>query len=227
LPAIPPATVEVTVHKKLRRLDWRLIGDAILSVFSAESGFGYTIMAFLWRPRQAFEAYLGAERLRFSNPLKLVIFTTAVATFLNYQFGGFDAMDQAVDGVVQSEEEAALMVFFKQNYNLLLLMALPIFTTVSRVFYWQRAYNWVEHLALNGFIYGVTNLIYVLLWGTIQIWPVMNFVYMVLWLVYSVWVWRQTMGPGWFRAGAMVIVSAVLYMLSTGWVGTVIFYLTR
>jgi len=70
-------------------LDWSLVGDALLGFFSAERGFWFTLRGFTTAPRRSFEAYLGEGRLRFSNPLKLVVFLSALAAFLSIQFGLF------------------------------------------------------------------------------------------------------------------------------------------
>ncbi len=222
LPVAPPAEVEVTETRTLRRLGWGLVGDAFLSFIAAEKGFLFTMRAFLREPRVAFEDYLGAGRLRYSNPIKLVIFLAAIATFLNYQFGTFvdisegfanQAAEAGEEAARTAEKLAAMDQFFRQNYNLMLLASLPVLALVSRLLYWKRAYNWMEHLALNSFIFAVYTVAYLLILGPMALFPPIGLLYVVVSVAYQTWAYRRTLGPGWIRAFLATTLSYVAYLV--------------
>ena len=221
-PSVPPAEQDLTVHRRVRRLDWNLLADATLGFFSLETTFGRTLRWFLRRPRAAFEGYLGAERLSFSNPLKLLITLTAISTFLNFVAGNFDALVEGVAMSVRESkpgqaltvgQEAALTQFLQRNYNLFVFGGLPVISLATRLVYWKRAYNFVEHLALNSFILSVGTAAYVVLFVPSILFPSVILIYVALSLVYQTWTYRLVMGPGWMRALAAVTLSSGIYFV--------------
>lgn len=207
------------VEHQVKRLDWSLPVEAVLGAVSMEKGFGFTLWQFVRAPRRAFEAYLGAERLRFSNPLKLVVLLTALATFVNYQSG---AMDQMVAGMSADMDAAtngqseAVFGLLQRNYNLILMASLPFMALTTRLLYWKRAYNLIEHLALNGFIFAVTTVAYLVAALLVPVWGGVMTVYAIGSVIYQTWAYRRVMGPNWLIAVGAVIIGAVAYMLATG-----------
>lgn len=182
---------------------------------SMEKGLWFTLKGFALTPQNAFQRYLGEERLRFNNPLKLGFFISALTTFLTYQLEGFGWLDFSVGHEALSAEEVARKGFVKRNYNLLVLGSLPIMAVVGKLFYARRAYNLLEHLALNAFQLGVTTALYVALMPLMVIWPITVLIYSVIALTYQVWVYRQVLGPGLFRAicATLAITVAYFYMM--------------
>ncbi len=61
--------------------DLERLGD----IAFAERGIWYIIRGFVVAPGISFEGFLGRDRARFSNPLKLVVFLSALAAFLMHQ----------------------------------------------------------------------------------------------------------------------------------------------
>ncbi|MCF3648162.1 hypothetical protein [Synoicihabitans lomoniglobus] len=220
LPPPPPEEVELTVPHRLRRLGFGLVVDATLGAASFEKGFLYTVKQFVQRPRAGFQGYLGADRLKFSNPLRLLVFVTAVATFFNFQFGSMDSefakAAQGDNGTVSPEmrENLLLMnVLLKRYFNVMMLAGVPLLGLASRVLYWKRAYNFVEHMALNAFLMSISTMAY-LLTVVLGVWVgKMGLIYGVISLAYQTWVYRRVMGPGWLRAISCTIVGTVLYYI--------------
>ena len=223
LPSVPPAEQELTLSRQVRRLNWGLLTEALFGFFSLETTFGRTLRAFLLRPRLAFEGYLGAQRLLYSNPVKLLITLTAVSTFLNYLIGNFENMVEGVSiGVVESnpdkaltnEQQVAFAQFLQRNYNLLVLGGLPIMALVTRLVYLKRAYNFVEHLALNSFLVSVSTTAQIILFIPTILFPdVVTTTYFVLSISYQTWAYRSICGPGWFRAISATILTTGLYFI--------------
>lgn len=213
LPPAPPEDKVIVVEHRIRRLDWSLVADATLGFASAERGFWFTLRSFAFTPRKAFQAYLGEERLRFNNPLKLVVFLSALTAFLTYQLEAFQLIDLSARNEAITAEEVARLEFIKRNYNLLMLGSLPIMAGLGKLFYAGRVYNLLEHLALNAFQLGVTTALYVAIMPLIVLWPVTMGVYAIVALAYQVWVYRQVLGPGWIRAIAATLTITVGYLL--------------
>lgn len=210
----------MVTEKRLRRLNWSLVGDAALGAFNAERGFLFTIREFVVRPRAAFEGYLGEDRMRYSNPLKMVIFLSALAAFVMHQFPIMEVIGNQ-SGSELSPEEAEAAAFTQRNYNLLLLGSLPVMAVVSRLFYWGRVYNLVEHIALNSFQISVITVAYLVMLPPLMLWPSTVFAYMVLSLGYQVWLYRKVLGPGWIRAVVATLAVSVAYLFSMMVIGAV------
>ncbi len=212
LPTAPPDEQTIVEERRIRRLDWSVVGDATLGVFNAERGFWFTLRGFAVNPQQAFRGYLGEDRLRYSNPLKLVIFLSALTAFLMHHLQALELIQLGSARGEQTPEAQEVAAFTQRNYNLLLLSCLPMMALLTRLFYWGRVYNFLEHLALNAFQVSVITAAYLVLLPTIALWPVTNLVYLVLALVYQIWLYRRVLGPGWLRAITATLVFTVAYI---------------
>lgn len=184
----------------------------MLGIFNAERGFWYTLRGFVVSPRASFEGYLGRDRTRFNNPLKLVIFLSALTAFIMHQLQGLELIQPGGGGSEHTPDSEKMAAFMQRNYNLLLLSALPLMALVTRVFYWGRVYNFLEHLALNAFEVSVITVAYFVMLPSMVLWPVTNVIYLVLALVYQTWLYRRVLGPSWFRAIAATLVVTIVYM---------------
>lgn len=222
LPPPPPDEKIIVVEHRIRRLNWSLVSEAALGVVNLERGFYFTLRGFVIEPRVAFERYLGEDRLRFINPIKLVFFLTALTTFLTYQFDAFQALHS---GEGLSEAAVWQGAFLQRNYNVLMLTSLPIMAGLGRLFYWGRAYNLLEHLALNAFQLSVTTAAYVLMLPAIIMWPATVGLYGVLALVYQIWIYRRVLGPGWFRAICATLTITAVYIVSVSFVAKIAYRL--
>lgn len=209
-PTRPPEDEVFVVENRIRRIDWSLVGDATLGAFNAERGFWFTMRGFVKNPSKAFEGYLGADRLRYYNPLKMVIFLSALTTFLMHQVP-LEMLQFSGDGGELTPEAEEIAEFSQRNYNLLLLSSLPMMALVTRLFYWGRVYNFLEHLVLNAFQVSVITVAYIVMLPSIVLWPVTMLIYMVLALVYQSWLYRRVLGPGWFRAITATLVVTIVY----------------
>ena len=221
LPPTPALVHTVVVTHTLKRLDTQVLWDATLGAISLEKGFGFTLWQFLRWPRASFESYLGADRLKFSNPLKIVLVLTAAATFANYQLDMFWTFTPPDQDSGTATAVAATAEFFKRNYNLILLCALPLMALVTRGLYWKRAYNIVEHLALNAFLFAITTVWYLVALPVTLLWAPFGLVSGVLTLAYQTWVYRRVLGPGWTRAIASTLLITIAYLVMISVITTI------
>jgi len=212
MPPAPPEEQSIVINHSLRRLDWSLVSEAVWSFFSAERGFCFTMRRFAVNPRAAFEAYLGAGRLQYSNPIKVVFFLSALTAFVMHQLPVAEVVQVGGEGEPSAEAQKTA-AFARQNYNLLILATLPLSAAITRLFYLRRSYNFIEHVALNAFQVSVITLAYLVLLPLILIWPSVIYSYMAVSLVYQTWLYRRVLGPGSFRAISTTGLVNVVYFL--------------
>lgn len=209
----PPEATTVVMEKQIRRLSWGLVWEATGGFFSFERGFAFTLRSFVLDPVGTFRGFLGADRLRYTNPLKMVVFLSAVTAFLMHQMQAFEVILLGGSGGGRTPESEKLAAFIQRNYNLLLLSSLPVMALVSRGFYWGRVYNFLEHLVLNAFQVCVITAVYLVTWPLMVLWPVTtNLVYMGAALIYQGWLYRRVLGPGWGRAVLTTLVVTIAYV---------------
>lgn len=158
--------------------------------------------------------------MRYNNPLKMVIFLSAIAAFAMHHLLASEVI-QIGNGLEMTAEQDAVSSFTRRNYNLLLLCSLPFMAGITCLFYWKRAYNWLEHLALNSFQVSIITVAYLLMLPAIILSPaIANIVYLVLVLIYQAWFYRKILGPGWFRAIVATIAVTVAYLTAMTVIGS-------
>ncbi|MBD3220326.1 DUF3667 domain-containing protein [bacterium] len=219
LPPEPPAELTVTVHHRVRRLDWSLVRDAVLGSFNLDRGYLHTAWSFARRPAATFQDYLGAGRVHHVNPLRLMVLLAAVAAFMSFHSGasegvveGFAAGKEA--GPELAAEQSELREFMNRNFNLVILGSVPLMAWITRLVYWRRPYNWLEHVALNAFLYVVTTLAYLVVLAIAFLWPLALDLYGPPVMVYQVWVYRRVLGGSWWPA-ILATVLGTLGVLAT------------
>jgi len=125
-------------------------------------------------------------------------------------------------GPEDTAEARAGVEFIQQYYNLVMLGALPLMAALSRLVYCRRVYNLLEHLALNAFQVAVVTAAYLVMMPLIFVWPGGMTLYLVLAMGYQMRVYRQALGPGWFRAAAATTVITAAYTFAIALVARVL-----
>ena len=70
------------------RITYRHLFEEFLDVINFERGFLYTIKRFILNPREAIEEYFYTDRLKHANPIRFLIFSTAIYAFLQLSMMG-------------------------------------------------------------------------------------------------------------------------------------------
>ena len=68
---------------ELKRITFKGLMGFILSVLNFERGILFTIKELILRPKVVIEEYLKKDRKKLINPIRFLVFSTAIATFLN------------------------------------------------------------------------------------------------------------------------------------------------
>lgn len=80
--------------QKPSRITWAVIWADFLSVMNFERGVLYTLRGLLFHPKQTIDEFLYQSRWNHANPMRLLIFSTAVISLMNYYLIFIPNMDQ-------------------------------------------------------------------------------------------------------------------------------------
>ena len=103
------------------RITWNLIGSDVLDVLNFEKGIFYTIKGLFLTPKATIDDYLYGNRSQHANPLRFLIFSTALATILSFYFVFQPAMENGTylstqnDSYFNSGEEFGESVFANET----------------------------------------------------------------------------------------------------------------
>lgn len=203
------------------------------AVFHVDRGFLVTIFALATRPGRTMNAYLDGHRVRYFNPLSLLMILAGLCALAYAKFD-FDFTPMTAS---MSPEEAkgytATMKSLLQNYSLGLVVQLPLVALISWLIMGRhRSYG--EHLAINAFIFAfmcVINLVlipvHMLINGSALIMPLMlaTTLFFLVYQVFALWDTFRTPGHGTgalLRALATTIGYFVLLGVASLAIGVVI-----
>jgi hypothetical protein len=198
------------------------------AIFHVDRGLLLTIRALALRPGRAINAYLDGHRIRYFNPLSMLVLLAGVCALAYAKFP-FD-YSPLTTGLPPEEavKTAAFMQTMMANYSFGLMVQLPVVALLS---WWilgrHRGYG--EHLALNAFIFAfmcVINLASIpvqMLTNGGPWMPSTLFASGTLFVVYQVFaLWDTFRTPGrWFAPLVRACLTAGLYVLIPVLVGVV------
>ncbi|UTW68041.1 DUF3667 domain-containing protein [bacterium SCSIO 12643] len=119
--------------QKPSRITWAAIWTDFLSVMNFERGVLYTLRGLLQNPKQTIDEYLYESRWNHANPMRLLIFSTALLTLLNYYFilvpnmnqgnfnfqnvGSYEMGESLGKGLSELEEDMGLDIKKKPKFS--------------------------------------------------------------------------------------------------------------
>jgi hypothetical protein len=165
------------------------------AVFHVDRGFLVTIFALATRPGRTMNAYLDGHRVRYFNPLSLLMILAGLCALAYAKFD-FDFTPITAGMTPERAEGAtATMKALLQNYSLGLVVQLPLIALMSWLIMGRhRSYG--EHLAINAFIFAfmcVINLVlipvHMLINGSPLLGPLMMTmtVFFLVYQVFALW----------------------------------------
>jgi hypothetical protein len=203
------------------RFNGRYLWNSIQDTIDINRGLLHAVWALLARPGKAIREYVDGHRINFYNPFKLFLITGALSTFLIFHFhlyGDTTGESAALEFIGFSEADA--FSFYSSKYlTYFSLLAVPIFTLVSWLFFRYTGLNLAENLVMNTYVASGQFLLIILLAPLVLYAPggVTSVLYAVVNTAYNVWVlavfFRSTDFEGLLRSTVTVIVSYALMLL--------------
>ena len=193
------------------------------AVFHVDRGLLLTIRALATRPGRTMNDYLDGHRVRYFNPLSLLMILAGLCALAYAKFD-FDFTPMTA-GMTPEQVKGATetMKALLQNYSLGLVVQLPLIALMSWLIMGRhRSYG--EHLAINAFIFAfmcVINLVlipvHVLVSGSPLLGPLM-LAMSAFFLVYQVFaLWDTFRAPGrWMGPLLRALATSIGYFVVIG-----------
>ena len=124
----------------------QLLTTFLKAFIKVDNGFIFTIKQLFKQPGDMLRGYLAGKRARYTNPITYLIVISAISAYL-VTFSGL--IDHAEDTLFNS---ANRLNFVVQHLSIRMLMAIPVYVILGRIFYWSYPYNLAEHFIINTFI---------------------------------------------------------------------------
>lgn len=176
-----------------------LAHDVPHAVFHVERGILPTVAGLLRRPGATINAYLDGQRVRYFNPLSLLVLCAGAYAALYSQPFLLSILEPLIDARARGHI-TGLLAWMTRWYSLLMMLGVPVLGALNWLFYRRHERNIAEHMVVMAYTNAVGTLLMIL-----PLYP------LLLALHWSGWQDAQRwMGLGW-------LASALVSMVYQGW----------
>ncbi len=204
-----------------------LASEVIFSTFQMEKkGLPYTIKELTLRPGKAIKNVIEGQRLSLYPPFKYLLLVGAVVVILSLRYRFFHSEElTSVDAdtykvSVLSNHKVFFDGFFKfaEDYATLLnLVAIPVFSFFSFIFFRAYKYNFAENLIINTFITAQQLLFLALLIPFIEFMPGIKHIliplYTIAMILYNIYAYVQLYGLKILNIARSIVTVIVSYII--------------
>lgn len=216
-----------------------LVSEVFHSTFHVEKkGLPYTVKELTLRPGIAIKKVIDGQRLSLYPPFKYLVLIGAIIVILSlrYRFFHNEELTSAGAetysiGILQENKDFfdAFFQFGEDKATLLNLVAIPIFSVFSYLFFMSSGYNYAENLIMNTFITAQQLLFLLILVPFIEFLPGTKHIlipaYTAIVVLYNIWAYVQFYGSNktsvYFRS-IIAVVTSYLYQFP---VNLLVYYL--
>lgn len=210
-------------QKRLKsRLKFKeIITNTIDLLFNVDKGIVYTTKELTLRPGKVIAEYIDGKRTKYFSPFKFLIVFVTINTFLSLKITAYGTKARIID--VSGMNSTSLSLLLNDYWDLLSLLMVPIYATLSTILFREYKYNFTEHLVINSYVIGYQNLL-----GSIYYFVCLLFcpdsgsgIYpMLLGLVFFIWCYMD-----YFRNQHLLTFIKLIITFLIGWIlwGFIIF----
>jgi hypothetical protein len=139
-----------------------VLHELVHSITHADKGFLLLAKGLITRPGIIALEYMNGKRKKYFNPLSFLVIATAFFAVASDATGYMDALT----GTRADQHDPRMPPIMLEVFSiasrtikwLTLLFIAPLWTAVSRLFFYKQKYNYAEHFVLHSYIFGETNL---------------------------------------------------------------------
>lgn len=169
-----------------------LLHDFIHGFFHVDHGIFYTAKKLAQNPGKMLREYLQGHRIRYFNPFTYILLVGGLSAFLlpkvHWRSYFID-----VGIIVKKSVDQEIWNSSLKHFSLRLLLGIPLYALVTKLFYYKKKYNFSEHLIANTYIRAELSFFMILIapfelvWRTVDSHGVIKSVLIGLMMLYCAW----------------------------------------
>ena len=128
-----------------------LVHDFIHRVFHVDSGIFYTAKKLAQNPGKMLHDYLHGHRVEYFNPFTFILLVGGLSAFL-FPITHWRSYFIDIGVLVPKSISQEIWNSSLKHFSIRLLLGIPMFALITRIFYYRKNYNFSEHLIANTFI---------------------------------------------------------------------------
>lgn len=222
------------------RITPKQIGLDIIAILNFDRGVLFTLKGLFLRPYKTIQSYLKGNRRKHAHPIRILVFSSALAAFLTINLVGINdanvtisgTPEMADDGTPLSEGEIAeyqelkedvkahfqrsVNTFIEKYLNVLFIASVPLMALLCWAYYWRKGYNVAEHFVINCFLASVANSFAIVFSLLALAWKPMSGIGTCLAIAYYVYammsIYRNNSVWGFFKTLFIQVIFAVVVM---------------
>lgn len=126
-----------------------------------EHGLGHTVKELLINPGEVLSGYLHGKRVRYANPFTMIIIFGALTSLLMSKVN-MDSLLVDLHITAKDFVNTHSWQYSVQHFSYRILLGIPLYALISRIFYYNKPYNYTEHLITNTFLRAMADLFLVI-----------------------------------------------------------------
>lgn len=173
----------IVTHRLGMKGTWR---EFVAPFFNWDNHFKKTLKDLLLRPHEVVEAFIQGANRRYFHPFSLLMIYTTLALIVSKIIPTVietNVLDVQLDEntvnnadsleVLSLEAYNKITYFFKNYYNIILILGIPISALINRLTFRKQRHNYAEHLIIRSYFNSFIGLILLLIeMVTYAIWQV-------------------------------------------------------
>ncbi|MCB0608189.1 MAG: DUF3667 domain-containing protein [Lewinellaceae bacterium] len=162
-----------------------LFVNLFTTITNLEKGFWHTMVRLFTRPDQVIRDFLGGSTIRYVDPFRYLFLWSSISALITLSFNllEFQSDEMVKIGALKIQQTgkgadtAEVMAWVKRFLNIVPFLIIPFLALAGQWIFRRLKYNYAEHLAINGFLFGQVTLINLIALPVIFISPVFVLIY--------------------------------------------------
>lgn len=199
-----------------------LLAESFESSLDIETGLFGTLKVLALRPGRAIREYIDGKRLSLYVPAKFLLLIGAITTFLSIRYHIFKVATETnlfEDWAWYSTHFTGFWDFANEYSTLINIIAIPIYTSATWLFFKPIGDNFSEHLVMNMYVVAEQLALIVVMFPFLELFPHLKVeiigIYSFVVIVYNIWVYTTFFRmKNWIGVTLSVMATAYAQLLT-------------
>ncbi len=138
-----------------------IIHDFMHGFLHIDHILGHTLKELLINPGETLRSYLLGKRIRYANPFTMILVFGALTSVLMRKVN-MESLIVDLNITAKQFVDAESWNFSVKHFTYRVILGIPVYALVSRIFYFKKPFNYTEHLIVNTFIRAMADVFLVI-----------------------------------------------------------------